>query len=437
MLWDEEEGKKRVLTEREFLWFFLSVISGVGFNPKGCRFDLENAKATIRDPWLTRLQSILGEKFVFNFGSRPAHYARAAHAGQLEGKPKGNFRTKALLESFWNPLDNQTAMLAGQVGKDREHSPAQLHGAEKYTAQLMRTAEATGTPLSSLQFPFEHYHSWVQHAHEAVARMNAATDHAMEGWEKCGFLTRQWRENAESQFWLGTGDFEALPEVTRAIIAKRLEENPALVKFDRLSRVQVANRLRKSLKQFPLHHWPEVLGREFALNGGEPMTVGRTLAGTFAFECEEIDSDAIYFYARDQRGFLKNGDKFVCFVNPYLPTHLVACDEQLRVAALCPRYEPATDDASLKAAMGQQVSYEAAASARLNLRHDDAARRNKAMRDHNDGVTIGNTPEARERARALKRFTGDVAEMTDPEPLPAPAPASGIPSSFSADALLD
>jgi len=390
MLWDEEANRKLVLTEREFLWFFLATISDVGFNASGCRFDLENAKATIREPWLSRLKAILGEKFVFNFGSRPANHTRGV-AGQFAGQPKGNPRTKALLESFWNPLDNQTAGLAGQIGNGRDNAPAQLYGAEQYTAQLMRQAEAKGVPMEALQFPFDLFPNWAVQAHEAVNRINAGTDHDLEGWEKCGFVKLQWRANPESPLWLEQAEFEALDEVTRAIVRRRLDHNAALVRKEVLSRVQVANGFRDTLKKFPLHHWPEVLGREFALvntkTGSVLHEVGKQKAGLFSFDCEQIDSDTLHFYAYDERdnhGYIPNGKRFVCFLNLFLPHKLVVCDESLRVVAICPRYDRATNEASLHQALGQQKRYEAAAEVRLNLRHDDKATRD--MKRHNAEV---------------------------------------------------
>ncbi len=389
MLWDEDAQKKQVLTEREFLWFFLAVISDVGFHASGCRFDLENAKATIRQPWLGRLQAILGDKFVFNFGAKPGNVVRAV-AGEFAGKPKGNPRTKALLESFWNPLDNQTAGLVGQIGKDRDHSPAQLYGAEKYTEALLRTAEAKGIPESALQFPFDLFPNWTVQAHEAVNRINAAVDHALEAWEKCGFVQMQWRESETAGLWLQQNEFEALPDITRSIMRARLDANPALVRKTVLSRVQVANSLRAGLKKFPLHHWPEVLGKEFALvnarSGSILHEVGKQHAGLFSFDCEAIDADTIHFYARTKHGYLKNGDRYVCFLNPFLPQHLVACDEALRVVAICPRYEKAVDAATEHKALGEQRAYTAAAEVRLNLRHSDKAKARRAMKAANDAA---------------------------------------------------
>jgi hypothetical protein len=54
---------------------------------------------------------------------RGGRFGRPAHDGQFNGKSKGNFKTKALIEGFWRMVDDQMASLPAQVGKDRDDSP--------------------------------------------------------------------------------------------------------------------------------------------------------------------------------------------------------------------------------------------------------------------------------------------------------------------------
>jgi hypothetical protein len=463
-LWDAADGGKRELTEREFLWFVLAVLCGTGYrrDKTGTLLNMERAKATIREPYLTRIRAILGDHVKFYFGAHPGAHTRAAHAGQYSGQPKGNPRTKAIVESKWNTLENQMASLMGQVGKDRAHSPASLHGAEKYTAQLMRRAGQAPSPVygagqapppvygvgqapspvyepapgeqgtasnahslgvgtacphifghtgggagtshshpahspeptaHSLLLPFHSYHRWCHYARAAVERINHATDHHCEGWEKLNFIRKQWRPAPDSPHWLEEADFAALDDITRAAMKARLND-PAhaaiLQRLTRASRWEVWTAHRHELTQLSMAHLPEILGREFALDGGAPIAVGRYQPGLISFQCEEIDTHTLHFYARDVKAaathFIPDGEKFICFVNPYLPTHLVACDEKLRVVALCPRYEPAHDASSLAVNMSAQAAMESAARVRLNLRHDDESRRKRHMREHNDRV---------------------------------------------------
>ncbi|HXI70282.1 MAG TPA: hypothetical protein VNN22_07990 [Verrucomicrobiae bacterium] len=390
-LWDEVEEVKRTLTEREALWFILSVLCGTGYRRDsiGTTFNLERGCMTVREPYLSRLLAALGGHVKIYFGSNAGNNTRAAHAGQFGGQPKGNFRTKAIVESKWNPLNNQLASLLGQVGMDRDHSPAQLYGAEKYTGQLMRQAEAKGVALAELKLPFHSYHEWCRFAFEAVQRINTTRDHKCEGWEKLGFVKKFWRTDEASPLWLEEKDFALLSDMDRAIVASKLKaDDGRLTKIERAHRWEVFQSLRRELTQLPMFAIPEIVGPEFALRsarGGEQMLT--VTNGLLSFQSDEIDPDPIHFYARHQDDpaghFIPNGEQFICFANPYLPTHLIACDEKLRVKAICPRYERAHDQASLERNMGAQGAMEAAQRVRLNLRHDDESRRKSADRQHN------------------------------------------------------
>jgi len=100
-------------------------------------------------------------------------------------------------------------------------------------------------------------------------------------------------------------------------------------------------------------------------------------------------------------------------VNPCAPRQLIACDEKLRVKAVCPRLERASlaDPESMQRAMGVQGSYEAAAKMKLNLRHDDAARAIREMRERN---TMTLTPPAPPKISRADReaFLSEETETT-------------------------
>lgn len=401
-LWDEDYEVKRKLTEREALWFILAVLCGTGYRRDkiGTTLVIERGIMTLRDPYLSRLLNVVGDYVKVYLGSNAGNHTRAAHAGQFGGQPKGNPRTKRLIESKWNPLNNQLASLLGQVGKDRDASPAQLYGAEKYTGQMIRAADEKHLPVEALQLPFHAWNQWAPLAHDAAMRINLARDHQCEGWEKCGFVRKFWRSDASSTIWHTEQDFSLLSEIDRAVLTAKMN-GPAgtdLSKVERASRWEVFQALRRELTLLPMYHVPEIVGPEFALRasgGGEQLLTVRN--GLLSFDCAEIDSDSIHFYARDIAAeashFIPNGRKFVCFVNPYLPTHLIACDEQLRVQAICPRYERASDQASLDSAMGAQAAMEAAQRVRLNLRHDDESRMKRAMKEHNASILGGPIPK--------------------------------------------
>lgn len=394
-LWDYEEEARRKLTEREFMWFVVAVLCGTGYRRDkiGTRLIVERGMAAIREDFEERIVKTIGEDYIRI--ERGGRVGRNAHAGQFDGRSKGNPRTKLLIEGVWRMVNDQTDSLPGQVGKDRNSAPEQLYGAEQYTAAIQRRADElmlSDADKALLQFPFPPWTQWQKWALEAFHRINTARNHDLKGWEELGFVQPVWRlpgiETVAAPLgaWLPWTKFLELPTTQQAVVKSMLDTDPSLVKTVRLCRQEVFNAGRKELTKVPLELMPSLVGRENALNGGvEPIPVEK---GLFRFECAEMDPEPLEFYARDERGsaYLQNGSKYICFVNPYLPSHLVACDDALRVIAVCPRYiRPCRSDTeAVGKLLGEQSEYEAAARVRLNLRHADAAEDKRAMKEHNE-----------------------------------------------------
>jgi hypothetical protein len=83
----------------------------------------------------------------------------------FEGARKGNYRFKGAIESFFNLVRNETAMLPGQVGKDRDHSPEQMVGLERYNNQLLKAAaELKPEEAARLKFPVLEWNEWTGRA---------------------------------------------------------------------------------------------------------------------------------------------------------------------------------------------------------------------------------------------------------------------------------
>lgn len=432
-LWDFEEEVRRKLTEREFMWFVVALLTHLGYRPDiGTTLIVERGTAAIRAEFAARLERVSGGKLQTFVGGR---FGRAAHAGQFDGRSKGNFRTKKLIEGSWALIDNATAMLPAQTGRGRDDAPegfAPGAGAEQYTNRLLKAAEASNLSpeqFAQLQFPYPPFHTWREWALDAIHRVNSSSRHDLEGWEKLGFLQSTWRLPS-SQNWLPWQNFLALPAPEQSVVRAMLDQDPSLLNTQRLSRQDVFNAHRHLLQPLPWELLPELVGPENALNGGaEPLEVR---SGLFRFECADIDPDPIEFYARDYRDsaghFLPNGEKFVAYVNPYCPTHLVACDAAGKVMAVCPRYTRAlrTDTAAVHQLLGAQSAFESAARVRLNLRHQDQAAARQQMLDNNLAILGGASRPARKDPR-LANYAGDVADLAEPDPArpdaPAPAPA--------------
>ena len=447
-LWDFEEAVKRKLTEREFMWFVTALLTHIGYRQDiGTTLIVERGTAAIRSDFEARLHLVSAGKLTTHVGGR---FGKPAHAGQLDGRSKGNFRTKKLIEGMWAILDNQTAQLPAQTGRNRDDAPeafAPGAGAEQYTNRLLRSAathgrstETTDAIISQFQFPYPEYHQWRQWALDSISRINRDPNHDLEGWEKLGYVQPTWRLpspisdlQSSPPHWLPWQSYLALPTPQQAIVKAMLDQDPSLLKTIRLSRHDVFQQNRHLLTPMPWELLPQLVGQENALNGGQsPLTVNN---GLFRFECADIDPDPIEFYARSGSAFLSNGEKYICYVNPYCPTHLVATDAAGKVAAVCPRYTRAlrTDTKALNQLLGNQQSYEAQARVRLNLRHSDQAAAKANMLAHNDTVLLRAATPAPADPR-LTNLEGDITQFLEPQQ-PAPATESS-PDDLDTTALL-
>lgn len=460
-LWNYEDEVKQKLTEREFMWFVVSHLCSVGYrnDATGTELIVERGTAAIRSEFRERIERVFGGRVRVWVGGR---FGRGAHDGQFKGASKGNFKTKRLVEGMWSLVDNQSASLPAQVGKDRNHSPEQLYGIEQYVAATQRRAEAAGLSperLALLEFPVMNYSVWRDAQMELVRRVNACRQHKLEGWEKLGFIIPIWRFPelpGEQARWLPWSHFDKLPEDQKPVVRAMLDANPELLSTVRLSRQDIFNARRRELTQAPFELLPELVGIENALNGGKPVEVKK---GLFSFDDAEMDADTLHFTAKDvgsrtAHNHLANGDEYILFANPYDPRFVVACNEnaggKLRVAAVCPRYEvPCVDDEkAVIVSLGNQAAWEGAAHERLNRRHADKGTEIRRMKSHNDAVINGApiTPQekvaARKAAARRRDLTehSDISELADPRP-DAAAPQANVseavpPDDFSVDALL-
>lgn len=454
-LWDFEAQVKRKLVEREFMWFVVSVLTTAGYrNDIGTVLIVERGTAAIRAEFEERLRRVTNDKVTAFVGGR---FGKAAHGGQFEGRSKGNYRTKALVEGSWALIDNQTAMLPAQTGRGRDDAPEGFSpqaGAEQYTGRILKAADAalregrlTEEQAAQLQFPYPLYQQWTKYALDAFARVNEDCNHDLRDWEKLGFEQPVWRLPEVSAVaspcglpqWLPWSAFLALPEAQRSVVKSMLDADASLLKTHRMSRQQVFNQHRKLLTPLPWELVPGLVGPENALS--DPVEVK---GGLLSFRCAEIDPDPIEFYARDHKApsnaFLPNGSKFTCYVNPYAPTHLVACDAAGKVVAVCPRYIRAcrSDEHAIEKLMGDQQAFEAAARVRLNLRHSDQASAKQAMIENNDRLlgTGPRGPEPRPPVSTRGISQDDFTSLDDPAARVA-APSTSISSQEDALNELD
>ena len=122
-------------------------------------------------------------------------------------RAKGNSRSKAGHESDHNRLHNEAADRPGQVGKDRDHSPAELTFMEREAVALAKTRNVLAPhEFNRLRMPFPMLDQAIAAAMADLEKLNDRTDHQLEGfqrilqWRLKGEL--DWRSQAELESWL-------------------------------------------------------------------------------------------------------------------------------------------------------------------------------------------------------------------------------------------
>lgn len=438
-LWDAEREAKQALNEREFLWSALDVLATDGYraDERGTTFDLEHGTATIRDETCEVITRLTGDHVKFEFSGR---FHQPAHDGQFAAPSGGNFRFKAVIECYWRLLDDALDHLKGQTGKDRHHAPEEMERADAYAQRLLKAA-ATLPPERAGQLIFNRL-TWSQFTgalFEAQRRISAATDHQIEGWQKLGFVREEFRRALDTG-WQPARSLVELPAEEQALVRASVEADDRLHRVRQLSREEAFSACREaeraSLARLPVAALPAIVGERNAVRGGDPL---RVRGGRFEFDDWRIDADGLEFVALDADGRpLREGEKFVCFVNPMNPATLVACDAKLRVVSLCPPVpRPARNDPEgIRHALGVQRHIHAEKLAPQRARHAEAASEIEFMRRHNEAVLAGRpvTTEEKRARRNVRRYAGGMEDLAAADQQPAAATGGG--NAFDAVGLL-
>ncbi len=442
-LWDHDAEKKKTIGERDFRWFIVHYLSTVGYrtDAAGTTFVVEHGTATIRPDFAGRIKTATNDKVKIAMG---AMFTDSAHGGQFAPKGRGNFHFKPLVESAFSKVDNKFARLPGQVGKDRDHSPAHLAGMETYTQRLLadltrlspeRAANLRSPALTWSQFFFA--------ALDLYALINADREHNLEGWSKLGFEEAIWRFD-DSIPWeqaLPMDRFLALPEEKQALVRAMFDVNPNLTRARKLSREDVWKRGQSELTTVPPNLFCALIG----MDGGVEVKVGTKHPGLFTIMEKEFAANPVHFLAmgRDGRQF-RNGEKFLGFFNPFNPSVLQLCKPNGEHVALCDAWHVPSknDEEGVRRQMGKQSAWLTARSERMAARHLDETLARQDLVAHNAAVIAGEpvTAEEQERATQIKdnvRTMGKSAAQDILSPVGQPETIVTETPSDAGDDLLD
>lgn len=401
--WDADEQKLKVLNNRDTMWFVIGFLMRTGYRADtGTTFlvelggfavpgDNRDPERPISDPdrmdLRARIWRATAGKVTF---ANSAGFAKAAHGGQGAGPVGGNPRFKPI-EGAWARLRNRVDALPGQVGKDRLHCPEQSGRETADAVQLLKSIGLLPTERAeNLQLTLLTFAELAAQVYQAVADLNADPRHTIKQWEKCGFIVKEYFDATSNAWFPLTGLPERVAQLAgdhARSLAESLRDNPAFIRARRMTRAEALATGREGLKRIPLSAMLDLVGREHAINKGEPKAV---VAGEFTFDVAEIDPDPIAYKAVDAEGRpLREGARYLCLVNPMFPDACVIYDAQERFVSVCPRRvdAPRTEHHAVMQMVGEVQQWRNAKLAPMRARHGEDAERLAFIRAHNAAVT--------------------------------------------------
>ncbi|ODU24021.1 MAG: hypothetical protein ABS95_02515 [Verrucomicrobia bacterium SCN 57-15] len=409
-----DEGAKQKLREIDMVWFVVDVLTRIGYNPRtGTTLVVEHGTAAIRHDFEERILFCTGHKVKVD---RSGIHGNPAFAALYEGAAKGNPRFKAPLESFFNLVRNDMAMLPGQVGKDRDHSPDELHGREAENNRLLKASLLLPPEQAAmLRFPVWNWHEFQTFAIDLYNRINSRTDHDLEGWVKAGLTAEEWRMHGANE-WLPRHAFLKLTDEQQRTLQPLIE-----TRSRKLSPQEVFNMGRGELERVQNCYLPDLLGPKFAIHK-------KISDGYFTIVDHEIDPDPMRFPAWNDpsanvaraastsgtpfRG--NNGDSYLVYLNPFNPSSIIIADplKNTFIAELPREFAASWNDAkAIQKQLGDSRRELAERLRPLGIRHAPRAKKRAEDTAHNAAVLANATPlDPRERARAIIARGVDKAE---------------------------
>ncbi len=437
-LWDGDEEKKKVLTERDMMWFAIYWLTRIGYrtDERGTWFVTELGTAAIKQAFAERILRATHDKVRI---AEPGMFGRPAHKGQFAGRGKGNFKHKALVEGSFSLVDNYFATLPGQVGLNRLVAPEEMHGREAYFKGLLKEAERL--PLDradKLRIPFL---AWAQFMHRAQGiyeAINGNHDHALEGWTDLGFHALEFRLTPQMP-WQSQSSLLQLPARQREAIESlvSIESEFPLTRARNLSRKEAfeselqRNHDAGTMKRVSPWRYCELMGIEH----GYEVTVGKN--SLFSIDSRDFGLKPLQYLAAINGNHFRPGEKFLAFINPWDPGVMLLCRGDGAAVGLCQLWDKPckNDEENLLRMVGQQGHWLAEREAGANARHADQAREIEHLREHNELVRSGGAVTAQEKltARNVKNFDGEISDLARED---ARSTTEETDEQFSAEGLL-
>ena len=313
-----EDGTRETVMARMMPYLLGHWLIVQGYCPAGALICGEHNTAALSKPLAAAIEAATGGKVTFRAGGK---LSQPLAQGLWEGKPRGNFRFKARLEGSHSLLHNELGAVPGQVGYTHANAPEALYAMDKAEAELHRAcaklAKADPDLPNRLRWPYIPYADYAALVAEAVGRINARTDHALEGWEAQGFVTGSFRLGPLEP-WRDLADLDTLPQGMREAILAQLRADPSLTRTRRLSPAEAWEKRAGDVIRADRCFMPRILGDALAM----PATCSDKLE--LRVKDPAIDLTAtVVGIVTDSFGaetLLERGRPYRVWINPLEPT---------------------------------------------------------------------------------------------------------------------
>lgn len=318
---DEVTQKNKLLNGRDFRLYVAYILTVFGYHPKGTILNMENATASIPTAMIDTIKLLTNGLVTVTKSAMDGRAAFPMHYGAM---PKGNPRQKALKECMGNLIHNETAFLLGNVGLDRNHSPAELHGRNKENDLLLAISTLKPHLADSLKFGFLSFPDAVQAVLEIYDRVNRRPDHRIEGFWEAGLRVEEIRLSRSIEQWIPLADIKKLPEQEQQSIAAVVSADEELKRVRLMTPKEVIEREQSQLIRLPFSCLPNLLGKEEGV-------VKQVRQGLFHIENQELGERKFLAQIKDASGFprlIDNGTPCRVFLNPFVPDRLILADPE-------------------------------------------------------------------------------------------------------------
>jgi hypothetical protein len=209
-----EDGTRERLKRRDFLFLVSSILMEYGWPlDYTMRFIVERATATFSKAEARTLYDLSNGQIQVGYTSMEGQFVLAWDESK-SGNPQG----KGPLESWHNLFHNELAFAAGQVGKDRDHTPAALYGSDREAIALQKLAMISDPATrAKIIKPYPELMQAHQETRQIVQRINSRRDHALEGFDK----TLQWTIPSLGMDWKSEAEFDALEPALQELVQWR------------------------------------------------------------------------------------------------------------------------------------------------------------------------------------------------------------------------